>query len=1013
MIKRFSLSSFLLFLSLATGTAEIPGGLTLPPGLKGTLFSGPDITPCPASLASDPNGNVYVGVDLNGSLGKGPGKGRIVRLADTNQDGTADKHTIFAEVDNVRGLIPLGRKLIVLHTIIPKSTGKLEGMHLSVLTDTDGDGVADGSPKILVRDISVAKHNQNRGADHTTNGITLGIDGWIYVAVGDFGMVDATGTDGRKLTMLGGGVLRVRPDGSEMEVYTHRLRNIYDLAIDGLMNIYTRGNTNDGGGWNVRFIHHIQSADYGYPIYFKNFTDEILPALVDVGGGSGTGAMFMDEPTWPDPYNKVPMMCDWGRSQLIIHRITPDGPSFTQEAENFIKLTQITDAAVDGSGRLYLGAWDKAGFKGNPEKGFVVQVVPENWTYKPFPDLAKINPPELLKRLASESATARLYAQQVMVARNQDTAPVVELAKNPAASLEARVAAVFTIKQLLGEKATAPLVELARDATIREWALRALADRIPQNRDVPLQPFLEGLKDSNPRVQVAAAVGLGRLGKQEAVPHLLPLATHAPKRQREVEPPAKPTFSTDKLTDKQLAAIDVDITGWKSLTLIIGNGGDGTGHDHGAWFEPTLHLADGSTQPLTDLKWKSAKQGWGKTLVNKDCTGKPLKSSNGKEFAFGIGTHSESTIVYKKLPKNAIRFTARGGMASSSPGGSVTFIVHPTPISLVPASKEGPHAIPNPDIILPHVAVKALVNLEAVRGCVEALGGPNERGALWALKSMHSMEAVDGLARTFTEADSKHREALIPTLARLYQQEAPYDGSWWWGTRPDTRGPYYKPAPWEGSDKIEAMLREAWASGVDRGRMSDVLRINRVNLEGIELIASGPKKKEEPKVDLAKVDTSKGEVGNMSVEDVIVKLDGLKGDPKRGEKLFTQQGCVACHTLSADEEPKGPFMGQIGAIMTREQIAMSILRPNETISQGFATFSVQTKDNKAYAGFITRQTADEIELRDIAGKVTVIQTENIQAKSELPISMMPPALANPLSMKDFAALVDFLSSRKK
>ena len=42
----------------------------------------------------------------------------------------------------------------------------------------------------------------------------MGIDGWIYIAIGDFGFVDAEGTDGTKLTMYGGGVVRVRPDGT-------------------------------------------------------------------------------------------------------------------------------------------------------------------------------------------------------------------------------------------------------------------------------------------------------------------------------------------------------------------------------------------------------------------------------------------------------------------------------------------------------------------------------------------------------------------------------------------------------------------------------------------------------------------------------------------------------------------------------------------------------------------------------------------------------------------------------
>ena len=49
----------------------------------------------------------------------------------------------------------------------------------------------------------------------------MGIDAWVYVAVGDFGFVNATGTDGTKLTMYGGGIIRVRPDGTELEPFAH------------------------------------------------------------------------------------------------------------------------------------------------------------------------------------------------------------------------------------------------------------------------------------------------------------------------------------------------------------------------------------------------------------------------------------------------------------------------------------------------------------------------------------------------------------------------------------------------------------------------------------------------------------------------------------------------------------------------------------------------------------------------------------------------------------------------
>ena len=98
---------------------------------------------------------------------------------------------------------------------------------------------------------------------------------------------NAVGTDGTTLSKRGGGVVRVRPDGTELEIYSWGQRNIVDVAIDPYMNIFTRDNTNDGGGWDIRLSHIIQSANYGYPSLYKNFTEEIMPPLADYGGGSG------------------------------------------------------------------------------------------------------------------------------------------------------------------------------------------------------------------------------------------------------------------------------------------------------------------------------------------------------------------------------------------------------------------------------------------------------------------------------------------------------------------------------------------------------------------------------------------------------------------------------------------------------------------------------------------------------------------------------------------------------
>ena len=106
-------------------------------------------------------------------------------------------------------------------------------------------------------------------------------------------------------------------------------------------------------------------------------------------------------------------------------------------------------------------------------------------------------------------------------------------------------------------------------------------------------------------------------------------------------------------------------------------------------------------------------------------------------------------------------------------------------------------------------------------------------------------------------------------------------------------------------------------------------------------------------------------------------------------------------------------MGQIGAIMNREQIAESILKPNASISQGFVTVLITTKDKKDHMGFVTTETPERIIMRDITGQISTIRTADILTRKEMETSMMPTGLANALSYEEFASLITYLSLQKK
>lgn len=847
-------------------TDSLKAHLNWPDNLEMTVFADAELVPSPACMTVSAKGDVYVGVDMIGSLGKEMGKGAVIKLIDCNGDGILDDYTIFAELDNPRGILALGEEVFVLHTRFSPETKTAENMDLVVFEDKDGDGIADGAPEVLIKDLSNPEYLAKRGTDHATNGIQIGIDGWIYIAVGDFSFYNATDASGQKMTMLGGGIVRVRPDGTEMEIFTHGLRNIYDVAIDPFMNVFTRDNTNDGGGWNIRFSHQIQTGEYGYPMLFKHFTEEIIPALVDAGGGSGTGALFLNDDRWPKEYNNTPLMADWGRNYLYRHVVEEDGPTYTQEDTEFIQLPQITDLDVDGAGIMYLSAWDGAGYSGSPDKGYIVRVIPEDFVYKYPGEICKKSDKELVSLLKSPYAKIRQEAQYNLLQRENPAAQADAIwseVKNSSISVEARIAALYTYAQVMKEDGVEKLLEATHDSHLQEYALRALADRTGWAEKIPAEPFLEGLKSSNPRIQAISVIELGRLGKREAIPELLKF-------------PVPASFRAPDL------------------------------------------------------------------------------------------------------------------------------------------GQEGPHATPNSKIILPHLAVRALINLDAVDEVVNAVDTENQDLALWAMRYMHDEKVVNKLIEMYPAAEPDLQEKILHTLSRIYHKEAPYDATWWWGTRPDTHGPYYKTEDWSGTSVIRDFLlaeqKNPHGPGALFFRMLNTKY--RLDIAPFGIIDLTPVAESQPDVDLEEVKNKKGQVGENSIEDVLLALQEIKGEPEKGKELFTRQGCQVCHSISKDEVMKGPFMGQIGSIMNREQIAESILKPDASISQGFATVQIKTKQGNTYVGFVTAESADKLTIRNIAGVATELSMADVAERKQLENSMMPEGLANALSYEEFASLVAFLEQQK-
>ncbi len=818
-----------------------------------TLFAAPPKVSYPVAVAAGPGGEVFVAVDEQGSLGRTPGGGRVLRCVDRDGDGKVDEVTVFAKMEHPRGLIARQGKVWVMH---PPT--------LSLFHDEDGDGVADRQ-EILVTGLTTDMITK-RGGDHTTNGIRMGIDGWIYIGVGDYGIKEAKGKDGKTITLRGGGIVRVRPDGTELEIYATGLRNPFDIAIDPYLNLFTRDNTNDGAGWDTRVSHLIQSAHYGYTQLFANFTDEIMPTLGVFGGGGGTGGLFVQDPRWPAKYGNTLFTGDWGRSEVYRHELKDHDPTFDLKQEVFLKVPRATGMDIDASGRLYVASWrgGEASVYVGPNVGFIARVTPRGLKPTPLPNLTKVGQEQLLDSLVSPNAVARLHAQAEILRRGRkpDISEALRtLASDSKAPREGRVAALFTLAQLDGKDSHKTLLAVANDSAVREFALRALTDRKPHLKGLDTKPFLVALTDDSLRVRAQALISLGRLNDVSAARSILPL-TARPK---------------------------------------------------------------GSAMPAK----------------------KPLQNQ------------------------------------------------------------------PDPNRVVPHLAVRTLVSLGAVDTCLEALDGPYSPGALWALRYMHEKKAVEGLIKKLGSASPDLRRGILATLIRLYHREADYTGSWW-GIRPDSTGPYFDRQEWESSKRIGSVLTVAVLEG-DAGTSAFLRReLNRhkVSLKGVtNTVETNPAAEKETPIVILKADPKNpDQIGNMPYEVAVKRTLQARGDVAKGKLLFKSQSCLACHTTADGQTPKGPHLVDIGKRSSPGELAESILKPSAKLAQGFEAYTFEMADGRLFTGFVVSEGAQAVLIREATGVQRELRRTEIEARRMQKQSAMPDGLVNNLTPGQLADLIGYLQS---
>ena len=257
---------------------------------------------------------------------------------------------------------------------------------LTKVIDSDGDGRYDKKELLL---------NVYGGGEHSTHAIVPTADGkGLYLVAGNMSPLPAKidksrpvfklwdedhvlprNRDGRghaaNVMAPGGWILRVDPDGSNVELFCAGFRNTYDIGVhpNGEVFAYDADMEWDlGQPWYrpTRINHATSGAEFGWrngsgkwPKYYEDSLDSV----VDIGPSSPVGVTFGTGAKFPTKYQKALFGLDWTYGTIYAIHLSPKGSTYTGKLEPFVrgKPLPVTDVAIADDGNMYFTAGGRRG----------------------------------------------------------------------------------------------------------------------------------------------------------------------------------------------------------------------------------------------------------------------------------------------------------------------------------------------------------------------------------------------------------------------------------------------------------------------------------------------------------------------------------------------------------------------------------------------------------------------------------------------------------------------------
>ncbi len=161
----------------------------------------------------------------------------------------------------------------------------------------------------------------------------------------------------------GGWIAKIDPEGKNWELISAGYRNAFDFDYNEVGDIFAYDADMEwdfGMPWYrpTRINHATSGSEFGWrtgnskwsPAYPDN-----LPAVINLGQGSPTNAMFGFGAKFPSKYKKALYAFDWSFGIIYAIHLTPNGASYDATAEEFISGSPLplTDGTIGPDGAFY------------------------------------------------------------------------------------------------------------------------------------------------------------------------------------------------------------------------------------------------------------------------------------------------------------------------------------------------------------------------------------------------------------------------------------------------------------------------------------------------------------------------------------------------------------------------------------------------------------------------------------------------------------------------------------